>query len=924
MLICLKQQYRIVVLYSNCQEIDLNSLFSCQKRKITMAESQRIVRPQAGFQEKFVRSNVDVVIGGGVLSPQPTDSLIATPNGFVSMGDIKAGDIICDTKGGLQKVNYVVDKGMLPCVEFTLSDGRTVQSALDHEWLVRSPKHILKRRKAQEIIEHIDKQTGKDKKHINRFQILLSEPIYINNESDLKINPYLLGCLLGDGWFSKNRFYMGFCTTDKEMVDNISALGYNIKKEKKDPADIHYEIRNKELKEYIRELGLLGKHAKDKFIPECYKNASVEDRKSLLQGLFDTDGHCTTRDTKCGYRCGFRTISQQLAYDVRDVIWSLGGKCTIHKSKGHRSCIDGRQLINVNDSYGILAWLKDDKDLFRLSRKKDKAKSIKKNTHALSIREYKLIGEKHCKCINVSSEEHLYLTDNYVVTCNCGKTAGAVLSTAEPTLDSNFRAVFLRNNLGDAKAGGGILDEFKNIFGIKGVNVVESGDPHVDFPSGSRIDVTHIADQSYDKVMQRFKGRQYDMIYFDEMTGFTWECFTAVCTRNRGKGKWTGKIRGTTNPDRDHWLRTFLDWYIGIDGFIREDREGVVRYFYINGETVKDVVWGDSKEEVYRQCKIQIDRKVNKVAGKGNSKVTYKDFIQSFTFYLGRMSENKAIMDENSGYVGAVAMAGGRSAEQLLEGNWNVSVRDALDAPIPSDMANQVFMNDPQINGDYWITCDLADTGTDNFLAIAWNGFHIIDILILGHTTPRQNAEQLKLFAEKHDVADSHIIYDAIRGTYINDYIEEAIPFYSYAKAIGMYGRGARQMKDECYMRLIEMIKRGDISIDENVAVKTYEHQKLKERITIQNEFMEECAVVRFKDTMNGKKTLMSKKEMNQHLGKGRSMDLLDPCAMRMMPVLHLPYGDELVGTSTFDDDDDDEYDEWGDKNSIYDDSTWC
>lgn len=504
----------------------------------------------------------------------------------------------------------------------------------------------------------------------------------------------------------------------------------------------------------------------------------------------------------------------------------------------------------------------------------------------------------------------------------CGKTAAAVMAMAEPSLDPQYRAVFLRNNLGDAKAGGGILDEFKNIYG-KGVNVVESGDPHVDFPNGARIDVTHIADQSYDKVMQRFKGRQYDCIYFDEMTGFTWECFTAVCTRNRGKSKkWTGKIRGTTNPDRDHWLRTFLDWYIGIDGFIREDREGVVRYFFIDGETVKDVVWGDSKEEVYQRCKIQIDRKVNKVSGKHGSKVTYKDFIQSFTFYLGRMSENKAIMGENSGYVGAVAMAGGRAAEQLLEGNWNVSVRDALDAPIPPSVANQVFMNDPKENGDRWITCDLADTGTDNFLALAWNGFHVIDALILGKTTPRQNAEQLALFAEQHDVADSHIIYDAIRGTYINDYIPDAIPFFSYAHPVGMYGRGVRQLKDECYMRLIEMLKRNDISMADNVALRTYEHQKLKERISIQNEFIEECSVVRFKEVQSGKKTLLSKKEMNQKLGKGRSMDLLDPCAMRMLPVLELPYGDELVGTSSFEDEDyDNDYDS---EDSIYDDSTWC
>ena len=505
-----------------------------------------------------------------------------------------------------------------------------------------------------------------------------------------------------------------------------------------------------------------------------------------------------------------------------------------------------------------------------------------------------------------------------------GKTAAAVLCIAEPSLDARFRAVYLRNNLGDLKSGGGILDEFKKMYG-KGCNVVESGDPHVDFPSGARVDVTHIADQSKEKVLQRFKGRQYDFIYFDEGTGFTWECFTAVYSRNRGMAKWTGKVRMTTNPKRSHWLRIFLDWWIGADGFIIPEREGVVRYFYINGETVKDVVWGDTKYEVYQKCKIQIDRVLAKFNGK-NGKATYEDMIKSCTFYEGKMSGNKAILESNSGYVGSVAVMGGREAQANLEGNWNVDTDEDMDAPIPSDIANQVFMTDPQSNGDKWVTCDLADTGTDNFLALAWDGFHITDALILGRTTPRQNAERLEMFAASHGISNSHIIYDAVRGTYINDYIPEAIPFVSYRAPMGMYGRMAYNLKAECYLRLIEVLKRENLSMADEVSQRIYEHQNLKSAITIQNEFLEECSVVRFKDMQSGKKALISKKEMNAKLGKSRSMDLLDPIAMRMLPCLEFVYGEELERTApqTMVDDEDD----YGRRRkgvvNIYDDDTWA
>ena len=508
---------------------------------------------------------------------------------------------------------------------------------------------------------------------------------------------------------------------------------------------------------------------------------------------------------------------------------------------------------------------------------------------------------------------------------NAGKTAGAVLMCGEPSLDPKFRAVFLRNNLGDLKSGGGILDEFRSMY-RGGVEVVESGDPRVVFPSGARIDVTHIADQSREKVRQRFKGRQYDLIYFDEMTGFSWDCFTEVCTRNRGTAKWTGKIRGTTNPERDHWLRVFLDWYIGVDGFIREDREGVVRYFYMAGATVKDVVWGDSKLEVYRQCKADIDRKLARINGK-NGKATWESMIKSFTFYLGRMSENISSIGNNSDYVGTVAMSGGANAEQLLEGNWNVSSKDSIETAIPNDMARQVFMNDPATNGDKWITCDLADVGTDNFTAIAWDGFHIYDMLVVGKTTPRQNAELLLNFAKKHDIGTSHIIYDGTRGLYINDYIPDAIPFISAKKPEGMYYLEARSLKEECYMRLAEAIKRGEFSIADEVANSKYEHQRVKEYITIQNEFLEECAVVYFIDAGSGKKRMPSKKEMNAKLGKERSMDVLDPCAMRMYPCLEYAYGDELIKTASWyrdEEEDEDEYDKFGfKKQSIFDETLW-
>ena len=143
-------------------------------------------------------------------------------------------------------------------------------------------------------------------------------------------------------------------------------------------------------------------------------------------------------------------------------------------------------------------------------------------------------------------------------------------------------------------------------------------------------------------------------------------------------------------------------------------------------------------------------------------------------------------------------------------------------------------------------------------------------------------------------MAESHIIYDATAGRYFNDYIPDAIPYISAAKAMGIYYLSAMTIKDLCYLRLSYMIKRGQLTFSDKVANAVYTHQNLKYRVTIQNEFMEECAVVRFDKMQSGKKKLQSKKEMNRNLGKDRSMDVLDPCAMRMYPCLNMEYGSEL------------------------------
>ena len=879
----------------------------------------QVIRPQAGFQELFVKSNVDFVVGGGTVNSgkeQPLDSLVLTPDGWVRMGDLKVGDRVNTPFGGVAKVIAIYDHKDKDIYRITTNDGRSVECGYEHLWAIRTEKQKSKFNISKDPSKYLTvcetseliKRMEEGKK--TYIQIPYAQEL---TKKNLPIPPYVLGVMLGDGclteaaWKSKNGIIIS--SSEDDVIENVRRRvdGDRVYDNPLNYCKYIYTKNAPTYHEYCQRVGLTT-YSHNKFIPEEYLYSSIEDRMELLRGLMDTDG-CVNNGS-----FSYSTTSEKMKDGILCLCRGLGMRATvayIDTRKKYKSGVCYQITISTFDKIFTSekhtkkynAWINKDRKLVRLFD----------HVFITSIDKVRVADTR---CILIDDPLHLYVTNDFLTTHN---TFGAVLSVAEPSLDPKFRAVFLRNNLDDLKAGGGILDTFTDVYGTKGCKVVESGNPHVDFPSGARVDVTHISDQTKDKILQRFKGRQYDMIYFDEGTGFTWTTFTTLYSRNRGTAKWTGKMRMTTNPKRSHWLRKFLDWYIGADGYIREDRNGVVRYFYINGERVDDVVWGDTKEEVYRICKVKIDRQLKRV-NRGGVYSTYKDLIKSFTFYLGSIGENQASLKTNSGYVGSVAVMGEREALANLEGNWNVDADEDLLAPIPSVSASHVFLNDPARNGDGWVTADLADTGTDNFLALAWDGLHITDYLILTRSTPKMNAERLQMFAADHNIADNHIIFDAVRGTYILDYIPDAIPFVSYRAPMGMYGRMARSLKDECYLRLIECIKREQFSMEDSVALAEYVHIGLQ-GVTFQTEFLEECAVVRFKDTANGRKTLLSKKEMNALLGKGRSMDLLDPCAMRMLPFLPYIYGEELVSTTQLEAQSDNKNEE---KVNVYDETLWA
>lgn len=877
----------------------------------------KIWTPHEGFQKRFVQSNVDFLVGGsamGVGKEQPLNAKVLTPNGWVRMGDLRIGDLVVTPFDGVAPITGIFPQGKKSVYKLTTADGRTCECGLEHLWDVRTKSGLesyhkngkwecgLKTLTTHEIIEHL--KNGK--------QLHIPTPALIDfQHKKFVIPPYVLGVIIGDGCLTHTTLHKGgleISNVENDIIDRIKSLTDTdrIYFHPSCNTKIFYTPHAKEYNQYIISVGL-NDYSYNKRIPQEYFLGSYRQRLELLRGLFDTDGNVGSKN-----RFNISTTSRNLANDIVRLVRSLGMIATINEDKRIgkytakyccRICIQTEVKVFSSEKHER----RYKENLIKYPRK------FARTRDHVRIESIEYVREDECQCIYIDSPKHLYITDDYIVTHN---SMGALLMAAQHSIDANFRMVFLRRNIGDIRAGGGGTDEASKLYGnMATIKISES--PRLTFPSGAFIDFTHMSDQREDKVLERVKGWQYSCIYVDEATGFEWSTIRLLMSRNRSQAMWSGKMRLTCNPKRNHWLRKWVDWYVDEQGYPIPERDGVVRYFYVNGKEIDDVVFGDTPEDVYLQCKNSIDEILK---GQGHN-YTYKDLVKSTTFLSGKLAENTSLMEGNSGYLGSVAAMGEKQRQANLMGCWNVDLEEDVDAPISPATARSIINNEPQSSGVYWLTADLADVGTDNTFILIWDGFHIIDYKILPSATTSKNVEWVRRMARKYNIPDNHIIFDARRSPYMHEHIPQGIAFDSCLAPRGLYKRDFIRLKDECYMRLVEALNGGRISMSAEVANAIYVHQKLNSQITILEEFSEECSVVQFNMSASGRQSLLTKKEMNTQLGKSRSMDVLDPCAMRFFPVLQSEYGQELTNERASISDESEYELETMD---IYDDSNWA
>jgi replicative DNA helicase len=385
---------------------------------------------QVGVPSGF--PSYDVAIGGGFLRKcvdlvgARTKSLrygsfVYTKNGPVKIENLSVGDKISHPFVEDSIVEEVFDFKDKDIYRVHFRDGSFVDCCEDHLWEVykRYPYTSISE-KSGSVLSTKDIAAnlyiGDPSKGIEyKWDVRLPSPIKYAHQS-VPVDPYVVGVLLGDGSLIKTCTYTSM---DQEIIDYVngyfSDLGYEVKIDQNDPSKKCVSYRINGFQDKLREIGIFKHNCYTKFIPDIYKYNSEEVRLEILRGLLDTDGSCTVDPRSKTSRNTFTSASKQLIEDLCEIVTSLGGIAT---PKAQVTTCLGRSF----DSFRCEVRLPNNIVPFKLSRKANLSNNRKIGDLKRSIVRVEKVAVDNARCIRVSNDDGLFLTDHHIVTHNCGKS----------------------------------------------------------------------------------------------------------------------------------------------------------------------------------------------------------------------------------------------------------------------------------------------------------------------------------------------------------------------------------------------------------------------------------------------------------------------------------------------------------------------
>ena len=455
-----------------------------------------------------------------------------------------------------------------------------------------------------------------------------------------------------------------------------------------------------------------------------------------------------------------------------------------------------------------------------------------------------------------------------------GKTFALLMEASRHQFNPDFGAVVFRRTYPMIMNEGGLWDTSRVLYAPIGAQPREN---QLDwkFQAGATVTFRHL---QYERTVHDWQGSQIPLIIFDELTHFTKYQFWYMLTRNRSTCGVRPYVRCSCNPDPDSWVAELIAWWINPEtGFPIPERAGVLRYFTRDGELM---VWGDTPEEVIAKAPHLFAGELAATRPK------------SLTFIPGSIYENRKLLEVNPEYLGNLMAQDETTRAQLLDGNWKVKV-DGLALFEPFRLSD-LFTNQltPPPRPRRYITCDAAGFGKDFCVIMVWEGWKVVQIVVLRKSESRDIYDAIEAQRKRWSVAESDVVID-------QDGVGGKV--FTYGRGYKGFSGGGPPMEDpilneveryknlktQCYYRMADRVNDVSVAVqvnDDTVLIDGEKRMKLliagKETTVLELLKADLKAIKRAKTDDENRKQINTKEEQKIILG-GRSPDFGDTFMMR-------------------------------------------
>lgn len=355
--------------------------------------------------------------------------VLSANRGWLTVGDVEAGDFLYDAQGWPAKVAEVWEPDTaVDMYRITFCTGDTITTDGSHLWVVDSALPNSIREVPTEWLY------ANPKHHHAPWRIPVTGSLK-HDPIDLPVDPYILGYWLGDG--DSNGYRVAVSAEDlPALLRQLDTAGYAYKVSDQSGGHSVYIYG---LTKHLRNWGIVP----EKRIPPEFFHASHEQRLALLQGLMDTDGTITVKDS----RARFVQVAdrQEFLLDVYRLMCSLGLKPHWKEYRSKQHAPRGREY---NTLVAELSFRTGEAEIFRLERKLARQKPLPekngKSQHR-AIRKIEKIEQGNVKCITVLSNGNLFLVGDALIPTHNAKsmTVSVDYVTWRICMDPNIRVLIV-------------------------------------------------------------------------------------------------------------------------------------------------------------------------------------------------------------------------------------------------------------------------------------------------------------------------------------------------------------------------------------------------------------------------------------------------------------------------------------------------